>query len=157
MLHRIHEYQEAKGRRLEEIRNRRQYDELVECTFAPAINPAAAAARRASSRRPVQVRGLAAHLSKQEQAQRKAAAEAELRARLFLERPRSPRGKFTIAKPFNLSNAQPVCSRGGCGVGAGRGTRVALPCLPLEFCHAQPESKARAMLREFGSAHCERD
>lgn len=109
---RIHEYQEAKGRRLEEIRNRQEYDELTECTFAPAINPAAAAGR--ATRKAVQVRGLAAHLGKQEQAQRKAAAEAELRSRLFLERPRSPRAKFTIARPFKLSNAKPVRCRPLC-------------------------------------------
>eukprot|EP00892_Ulva_mutabilis_P001891 jgi/Ulvmu1/11702/UM008_0113.1 len=107
LTERIHEYREEKGRKLEEIRNRREFDELAECTFAPAVNPRAAAARRAASRKPVLVRGLAAHLGKQEQAQRKATEEAELRARLFLERPRPPRAKFTIAQPFKLSNAAP--------------------------------------------------
>lgn len=106
---RIHEYQEAKGRKLEQIRNRREYEELCECTFAPAVNSRQAEARRAASRRPVLVRGLSTHLDKQQNAQRKAAEEAETRARLFLERPRSPRAKFTIARPFNLSNANPVC------------------------------------------------
>jgi hypothetical protein len=104
---RIHEYQDGRSRKLEEVRNRREWAELQECTFAPKTNTRKPQSR-ASSQTPVLVRGLAAHMSKLERAKKMAAEEAARRAKVFLEEPKAPRAKFTIAKPFNISDNNPV-------------------------------------------------
>lgn len=106
---RIHEYQDGRCRKLEAVRNRREWAELQECTFAPKTNTGKPRSR-ASSQAPVLVRGLDAHMGKQERAKKMAAEEAARRSKIFLEEPKAPRAKFTIAKPFNISDNNPVCT-----------------------------------------------
>jgi hypothetical protein len=103
---RIAEYQQGKARKLEEVRNRQQYDELQDCTFAPAINRNRT---RAPSRGRVHVRGLATHLEKQKLAQKKAEQAEQRKAEVFILNPKAPRAKYTITKPFDLSLEKRVC------------------------------------------------
>jgi hypothetical protein len=108
---RIAEYQDSRSRKLEEVRNRRQFAELEECTFAPALRPPGAPRARASSAsrsRPVVVRGLDGFMGRQERARQLAAEAAARRCKVFHEAPRAARAKFTIAQPFNISDNHPV-------------------------------------------------
>jgi hypothetical protein len=97
---RIAEYQHDRARRLEEVRNKQQYDELADCTFAPDT---AASRRRAPSCGSVPVRGLAAYLEKQQLAKKKVEDEEKRRAEVFILNPKAPRAKCTVAQPFQLS------------------------------------------------------
>lgn len=101
---RIAEYQQDKARKLEEVRNRQQYDELQDCTFAPAIN-----STRAPSRSRVHVRGVASHLEKHKLAKKKVEEAEQRKAEVFILNPKAPRAKYTIAKPFDLSLKKRVC------------------------------------------------
>jgi hypothetical protein len=95
---------------------------MQECTFAPKTNKARS---RASSQAPVLVRGLDAHMSKYERAKKMDAEEAARRAKVFLEEPKTPRAKFTIAKPFNISDNNPV--RACCAIRLCSPSAVCLP------------------------------
>jgi hypothetical protein len=101
---RIHEYQQSKARRQEEIRHRKQYEELKDCTFQPEINRR----RPARSSSCAHVRGVASHLDKQVQARKKVEAEERRKAEVFILNPKAPKAKYTVAQPFRLQGESRV-------------------------------------------------
>jgi hypothetical protein len=103
----MNEYMECKARRLEEVRSRQQYDELQECTFAPATNagkPAPAASG------PVLIRGLSNHLEKQKAATKLQQEQRRREDEVFMTKPKDPVSKFTVPRPFAFSTSNPVRS-----------------------------------------------
>ncbi|PNW79558.1 hypothetical protein CHLRE_08g358567v5 [Chlamydomonas reinhardtii] len=85
---------------LVEARALKEYEELKECTFAPAINrqgPPPAAG-------PVAVPGLGRHMELKEMARRKREAEEARKAEVWNQRPKSPgpRVGVTVPQPFSF-------------------------------------------------------
>jgi hypothetical protein len=83
-----------------------QYEELQDCTFQPEIN------RRGPprSRSCAHVRGVASHLDKLNQARKKAEAEEQRKAEVFILHPKAPKAKYTVAQPFRLQGESRVSS-----------------------------------------------
>lgn len=96
---------EGKARRLEQVRSRQQYDELQECTFAPATNAGKAAPAATG---PVLIRGLSNHLEKQKAAAKQAEELRRREEEVFMTHPKGPVTKFTVPQPFHFKTHNPV-------------------------------------------------
>ncbi|KAG2497455.1 hypothetical protein HYH03_004610 [Edaphochlamys debaryana] len=87
---------------LMEAKALKEYEELKECTFTPAINRTAP-----KPAGPVPVPGLGRHLELKELARRKREAEEARKAEVWNLRPKSPgppRGGPTVPQPFSFEN-----------------------------------------------------
>ncbi|KAK9839459.1 hypothetical protein WJX81_003613 [Elliptochloris bilobata] len=84
---------------LEAQRAARERAELAQCTFTPAVLPAAPPAPQG----PVLVRGLDRHLGLRDAARKLEAERREREERAFLLHPRGPPAPHTVPQPFELA------------------------------------------------------
>jgi hypothetical protein len=87
------------------VRNQKQSDELRDCTFQPVLHLQRRKEPRGGC---IVVPGLSGHLEKQAAARRQASELQAKLDRIFIAKPKDPRSKFTVSRPFVLSSDSPV-------------------------------------------------
>ena len=102
LTQRIKDKQREKMAQCQMVKKKKEYEELKECTFTPAIRRAAPK----SAAGPIVVRGLGRHLELKELAQRKAEEQAERERKVFLTQVTPGAAKpYTVPTPFQLSSS----------------------------------------------------
>ncbi|KAK9851532.1 hypothetical protein WJX84_008453 [Apatococcus fuscideae] len=97
MLHKIEAWRKEKQDRLEEARNLREYEELLDCTFTPSIAPAAPPPKG-----PIVIPGLDRHLELQDLAKRQAQDLQQRQAKAFKLNPQPGPFLATVPAPFRF-------------------------------------------------------
>ena len=101
LTQRIKEKERQKMAQCQQVKKKKEYEELKECTFTPAIKRAVP--KQASG--PIVVRGLGRHLELKELAQRQSEEKAERERKVFLTQVSSTSSKpYTVPAPFHLSS-----------------------------------------------------
>jgi len=101
LTQRIKEKERQKMAQCEQVKKKKEYEELKECTFTPAIKRAVP--KQASG--PIVVRGLGRHLELKELAQRQSEEKAERERKVFLTHVTNASTKpYTVPHPFDLSS-----------------------------------------------------
>ena len=101
LTQRIKEKERQKMAQCEQVKKKKEYEELKECTFTPAIKRAVP--KQASG--PIVVRGLGRHLELKELAQRQSEEKAERERKAFLTHVTNTSTKpYTVPHPFDLSS-----------------------------------------------------
>lgn len=101
LTQRIKNKEREKMSQCQQVKKKKEYEELKECTFTPAI-------KRVVPKQPagpIVVRGLGRHLELKELAQRQAQDKAERQRKAFLTNVgSSAKGSYTVPAPFSLSS-----------------------------------------------------
>jgi hypothetical protein len=116
VLTRIAEYKTRREERLEELRMSREYDELRDCTFKPALAP-----KIAQPTGPVIVPGLGKHLSRAEEAKRQQDEQRRREDEVFGAASGSRLGHGSGAADMHKSAPATLIGAGGGGSGYGYG------------------------------------
>lgn len=103
------EYEQDKAQRLAAVRSQKQFAELAECTFAPALHHRPRRHGSAAGE-PPPVKGMAGFLERKKQAQQRVEEEAARAAQVFKTNPQGPKARCTQAQPFQLSSDRKVCA-----------------------------------------------
>ena len=100
LTQRIKDKEREKMSQCQQVKKKKEYEELKECTFTPAI-------KRTVPKQPpgpIVVRGLGRHLELKELAQRQAEDKAERERKAFLTNVSSSQKTYTVPAPFQLSS-----------------------------------------------------